>query len=136
MIVIMGFDYYLIRKLIRQVVNLYGLMYLCFIRDVVLVIYDENEEFIIGKVKKLKIGKDIVIIVNGDIVYFVLEVVKKLEEQGIFVIFLDMYMIKFLDREVVVECLDIGNIVIVEDYNILNGLGSVVCEVVVEEGMG
>lgn len=135
MTVIMGSDYHSTRKLIRQAANSYGPMYLRFTRDAVPVIYDENEEFIIGKAKKLKTGKDIAIIANGDTVYLALEAVKKLEEQGISATLLDMHTIKPLDREAVVECLDIGNIVTVEDHNILNGLGSAVCEVAAEEGM-
>lgn len=47
-----------------------------------------------------------------------------------------MHTIKPLDIEAVVECLDIGNIVTVEDHNILNGLGSAICEVAAEEGRG
>ena len=136
MTVIMGSDYHSTRKLIRQAANSYGPMYLRFTRDAVPVIYDENEEFIIGKAKKLKTGKDIAIIANGDTVYLALEAVKKLEEQGISATLLDMHTIKPLDTEAVVECLDIGNIVTVEDHNILNGLGSAVCEVAAEEGMG
>ncbi|MEM1504078.1 transketolase C-terminal domain-containing protein [Domibacillus sp. 8LH] len=136
MTVIMGSDYYSTRKLIEQAANTYGPMYLRFTRDAVPVIYDENEEFIIGKAKKLKNGKDIAIIANGDTVYLALEAAKQLEEQGISVTLLDMHTIKPLDREAVVECLDIGNIVTVEDHNILNGLGSAVCEVAAEEGRG
>ncbi|MCY8641073.1 transketolase family protein [Bacillus haynesii] len=136
MTVIMGSDYHSTRKLIRQAANTYGPMYLRFTRDAVPVIYDENEEFIIGKAKKLKNGKDIAIIANGDTVYLALEAVKKLDEQGISATLLDMHTIKPLDREAVAECLDIGNIVTVEDHNILNGLGSAVCEVAAEEGRG
>ncbi|RPK05470.1 Transketolase, C-terminal section [Bacillus subtilis] len=136
MTVIMGSDYHSTRKLIRQAANTYGPMYLRFTRDAVPVIYDENEEFIIGKAKKVKTGKDIAIIANGDTVYLALEAVKKLEEKGISSTLFDMHTIKPLDREAVVECLNIGNIVTVEDHNILNGLGSAVCEVAAEEGRG
>ncbi|KMM60331.1 transketolase [Bacillus glycinifermentans] len=136
MTVIMGSDYHSTRKLIRQAANTYGPMYLRFTRDAVPIIYDENEEFIIGKAKKLKGGKDIAIIANGDTVYLALEAVKQLEEQGISSTLLDMHTIKPLDRKAVVDCLDIGNIVTVEDHNILNGLGSAVCEVAAEEGRG
>lgn len=136
MTVIMGSDYYSTRKLIEQAANTYGPMYLRFTRDAVPVIYDENEEFTIGEAKKLKSGKDIAIIANGDTVYLALEAAKQLEEQGISVTLLDMHTIKPLDREAVVECLDLGNIITVEDHNILNGLGSAVCEVAAEEGRG
>ncbi|MDE0640639.1 transketolase C-terminal domain-containing protein [Bacillus sp. CNPSo 3703] len=136
MTVIMGSDYYSTRKLIKEAANTYGPMYLRFTRDAVPMIYDEHEEFVIGKAKRLRSGKDIAIIANGDTVYLALEAVKKLEEQGIEASLLDMHTIKPLDREAIVECLDIGRMITVEDHNILNGLGSAVCEVVAEEGRG
>ncbi|MBU8691786.1 transketolase family protein [Bacillus altitudinis] len=136
MTVIMGSDYYSTRKLIKEAANTYGPMYLRFTRDAVPMIYDEHEEFVIGKARKLRSGKDIAIIANGDTVYLALEAVKKLEEQGIEASLLDMHTIKPLDREAVVECLDIGRMITVEDHNILNGLGSAVCEVAAEEGRG
>jgi transketolase len=136
MTVIMGADYYSCRKLIAQAAELYGPVYLRFTRDAVPVIYDENEEFEIGKAKKLRDGKDLAIIANGDTVHLGLKAADELEKQGISVKVLDMHTLKPLDRDAVVECLDIGKIITVEDHNILNGLGSAVSEVVAEEGRG
>lgn len=136
MTVIMGADYHSTRKLVEQAANTYGPMYLRFTRDAVPMIYDENEEFEIGKAKQLKEGKDVAIIANGDTVYLALQAAEQLEKEGISVKLLDMHTIKPLDREAVVECLEIGKIVTVEDHNILNGLGSAVSEVIAEEGKG
>jgi transketolase len=136
MTVVMGADYYSTRKLVKQAAEIYGPVYLRFTRDAVPVIYDENEEFIIGKAKKIKDGKDIALIANGDTVHLALDAAKELEREGMSVKLLDMHTIKPLDREAVVECLNIGKIVTIEDHNILNGLGSAVCEVVAEEGKG
>ena len=48
-----------------------------------------------------------------------------------------MHTIKPLDVDAVKDCVEnIGKIVTVEDHNILNGLGSAVCEVVAETGKG
>jgi transketolase len=136
MTVVMGADYYSTRKLVKQAAEIYGPVYLRFTRDAVPVIYDENEEFIIGKAKKIKDGKDIALIANGDTVHLALDAAKELERDGMSVKLLDMHTIKPLDREAVVGCLNIGKIVTIEDHNILNGLGSAVCEVVAEEGKG
>jgi transketolase len=136
MTVIMGADYYSTRKLVEQASKIYGPVFLRFTRDTVPMIYKENEEFTIGKAKQLKQGKDIAIIANGDTVCLALEATRELEKEGISVKLLDMHTIKPLDRDAVVECLDLGNIITVEDHNILNGLGSAVCEVVAEEGRG
>jgi len=136
MTVIMGADYHSTRKLVAQAAEKYGPVYLRFTRDTMPFIYDENEEFTIGKAKKLKDGNDIAIIANGDTVYLALEAAKQLESKGISVKLLDMHTIKPLDRDAVVECVNIGKIITVEDHNIINGLGSAVCEVVAEEGRG
>lgn len=50
---------------------------------------------------------------------------------------LDMHTIKPLDVEAVKDCVEnIGKIITVEDHNIINGLGSAVCEVAAEMGKG
>ena len=101
------------------------------------VIYDENEEFEIGKAKKLQDGTDVAIIANGDTVRLGLEAAKILEKEGVSVQLLDMHTIKPLDRDAVRECIEkCGKIITVEDHNIYNGLGSAVSEVVAEEGRG
>jgi transketolase len=136
MTVIMGSDYYSTRKLIAQAAELYGPVYLRFTRDAVPIIYDENEEFTIGKAKQIKDGNDVAIIANGDTVSIAIEATKELEKVGISVKLLDMHTIKPIDRDAVVECVNVGKIITVEDHNILNGLGSAVCEIVAEEGRG
>jgi len=136
MTVVMGADYYSTRKLVEQAANMYGPVYLRFTRDAVPIIYDEHEEFIIGKAKKINDGEDIAIIANGDTVCLAIEATKQLEAKGVSVKLFDMHTIKPLDREAVMECIKIGKIITVEDHNILNGLGSAVCEVVAEEGKG
>lgn len=50
---------------------------------------------------------------------------------------LDMHTIKPLDTDAVTACInEIGRVITVEDHNILNGLGSAVCEVAAELGKG
>ena len=114
-----------------------GPVYLRFTRDAIPVIYDENETFEIGKAKTLREGKDVAIIANGDTVRLAIEAAKVLADKGIQARVLDMHTIKPLDQEAVTACIDeIGRIVTVEDHNILNGLGSAVCEVAAELGKG
>ncbi|OUN00764.1 MAG: transketolase [Paenibacillaceae bacterium ZCTH02-B3] len=136
MTVIMGADYFAARKLTALAAETYGPVYLRFTRDPVPVIYDESAEFEIGKAKKLREGKDLAIIANGDTVHLALKAADELQKQGVSVKLFDMHTLKPLDREAVLECLDTGRIITVEDHNILNGLGSAVCEVVAEEGRG
>lgn len=135
MTVIMPADYYAAKKLVKAAAEIYGPVFLRFTRDNIPVIYDENTEFEIGKAVKLSEGTDIAIIANGDTVRLAIEAKEALAKDGISVRLLDMHTIKPLDKEAVTSCInDIGKIITVEDHNIINGLGSAVCEVAAEIG--
>ena len=111
MTVIMPADYNAARKLVRQAAETYGPMYLRFTRDAVPQIYDEDVEFTIGKAHQIQDGKDVAIIANGDTVRLAIEAATAAIN-------------------------DIGKVITVEDHNIINGLGSAVCEVAAEMGKG
>ena len=137
MTVVMPADYSSARKLVRAAAEFDGPVYLRFTRDAIPVIYGEDEEFELGKAKLLKDGKDVAIIANGDTVRLALEAAEVLETKGVQARVLDMHTIKPLDEAAVKACIEeIGRIVTVEDHNILNGLGSAVCELVAEAGTG
>ena len=137
MTVIMPADYNSARKLVRAAANTYGPMYLRFTRDAIPQIYDESVEFTIGKAHLVQDGKDVAIIANGDTVRLAIDAAKELANKGISARVVDMHTIKPLDVECVADCVNsIGKIITVEDHNILNGLGSAVCEVVAEMGKG
>ncbi|MGL6199630.1 MAG: transketolase family protein [Lachnospiraceae bacterium] len=132
--VIMPADYYAARKLVREAVRIDGPVYLRFTRDAVPIIYDEYQEFIIGKSLKIREGKDVAIIANGDTVRLAIEAAERLAKEGIEARVLDMHTIKPLDVEAVENCAEtIGKIITVEDHNIINGLGGAVCETVAEK---
>lgn len=137
MTVIMPADYVAARKLVRAAAETYGPMFLRFTRDAVPVVYDDDAEFTIGKANMLRDGNDVAIIAIGDTVRLALEAADALKAEGIGARVLDMHTLKPLDREAVGACISqIGKIVTVEDHNIINGLGSAVCECVAEAGHG
>ena len=137
MTVIMPADYYAARKLVRAAADWDGPVYLRFTRDKVPVLYDENTEFEIGKGKLLRRGNDVAIIANGDTVRLAVEAAEVLAAEGIEARVVDMHTIKPLDTACVESCVnEIGKIITVEDHNIMNGLGSAVCEVAAELGKG
>ena len=137
MTVIMPADYYAARKLVRAAADWDGPVYLRFTRDKVPVLYDENTEFEIGKGKLLRRGNDVAIIANGDTVRLAVEAAELLAAEGIEARVVDMHTIKPLDKACVESCVnEIGKIITVEDHNVLNGLGSAVCEVAAELGKG
>ena len=137
MTVIMPADYYSAKKLVKAAAEFDGPVYLRFTRDPIPFIYDETAEFEIGKAVTLKEGKDIAIIANGDIMSMAAAAAEALEAKGYSVRLLDMHTIKPLDMKAVTAAIEeCGSIVTVEDHNILNGLGSAVCEVAAEMGKG
>lgn len=137
MTVIMPADYWSARKLTRAVAEYDGPVFIRFTRDSIPVIYDDSVEFEIGKAHVAREGSDVAIIANGDTVHIALDAADKLATEGISAKVLDMHTIKPLDVDAVTDCIEnIGKIITVEDHNIINGLGSAVCEVVAEMGKG
>jgi transketolase len=137
MTVIMPADYHAARALVRAAAQQHGPVFLRFTRDAVDQIYGPEDTFEIGKAKQLREGRDVALIANGDTVRLAVEAAEVLAEQGIEARVLDMHTIKPLDVEAVMACVsEVGKIITVEDHNILNGLGSAVCEVAAGMGRG
>ena len=137
MTVIMPADAVAARKLVRAAAEHDGPVYLRFTRDKVPVIYGDDETFEIGKAKLLCEGNDVSILANGDTVRLALEAAEQLASEGIKARVLDFHTIKPLDVEAVTAAIEeTGKVITVEDHNILNGLGSAVCEVAAELGKG
>lgn len=137
MTVCMPADYVAAKKLTKAAAEMYGPAYLRFTRDPIAVLYDDDVELQLGKAHQIQDGKDIAIIANGDTVRLAIEAGKKLQAEGISARVIDMHTIKPLDTDVVKDCLEtIGKVITVEDHNIINGLGSAVCEVAAELGKG
>ena len=137
MTVVMPADYVSAKKLVKAAAAYEGPMFLRFTRDAIPVIYDEDVVLEIGKAHLVRDGKDVAIIANGDTVRLAIDAAKVLEGKGISAKVLDMHTIKPLDVDAVTDCLkNIGKVITVEDHNILNGLGSAVCEVAAELGCG
>ena len=129
MTVIMPADYYAAKELVRKIVEYDGPVFIRFTRDAIPVIYDENIKLEIGKAHIIQEGKDVALIANGDTVCLALEAAKILEGEGI--------SAKVVDVDCVKDCIEnIGKIVTSEDHNIMNGLGSAVCEIAAELGKG
>ena len=97
------------------------------------VIYDESDEFEIGKAIECKDGKDVTIIAVGEQVYQALLAAKELEKENISVKVIDMFTLKPLDEAAVIKAAkDTGCVVTVEEHCVYGGLGSAVTQVLGE----
>lgn len=131
--VITATDSTMLKYLIREIKDIYGIHYITTIRKNAYKIYDEKEKFEIGKGKVLKDGKDFTIISNGIMVAEALKAAEELEKQGVSVAVIDMFTIKPIDKDLIIEyAKKTGKIITAENHNVTGGLGSAVAEVLVE----
>lgn len=126
-------DSVMIRDIVRQLADVYGVFYIRLLRKSAVKIYEEGSTFEIGKAVQLRDGKDVTIIATGIMTSEALEAARVLEGKGISVRVLNMFTIKPIDKEAIIKCAEeTGAIVTAENHNIINGLGSAVAEVLVE----
>ena len=138
MTVIVPADYVAAKKLVRKAVEMDGPVYMRFTRNAVPILYEEDDnDFEIGKAKKLADGTDVTIISIGDTVRLALEAQEILAAKGISAEVLDMHTIKPMDEEAVKESIrKTGKIITIEDHSVINGLGSAVADIMAQEGKG
>lgn len=100
-------------------------------------IYDEDYSFKIGKGVTIREGEDVTLISTGSMVKDILEVADLLKKDGVQARVINIHTIKPIDREIILQAVEeTGRIVVVEDHNIIGGLGSAVAEVIAESGRG
>ena len=98
-------------------------------------VYDASETFTLGRGKVLCDGQDLTIIATGLVmVEAALAAARLLESTGIRPAVIDMHTIKPLDTELVLDyAAKTGAVLTCENHQIINGLGSAVCEVLAEQ---
>jgi len=126
-------DAVMMKSLVRQMANTYGLFYMRTARKTVERIYEDGSEFEIGKAAVLREGKDVTIIASGMTVIEALKAADMLAQQNIQARVVDMFTIKPIDAVCIQDCAaKTGAIVTVENHNIIGGLGSAVAEVLAD----
>lgn len=127
-------DAVMMRSLVRQMADTYGVQYLRFPRKQSPKIYKEGAEFTIGRGVVLREGTDASIITNGLLTAESLKAADMLAALGVSVRVVDMFTVKPIDRELVMECAGKTEaIVTAENHQITGGLGSAVAEVLAEK---
>jgi transketolase len=93
-------------------------------------IFDGNDGFHIGKVRRISDGSDVGIIASGPLVSEAIKAEAMLRSQGVKASLIDMHTIKPADEQAIVSLAEeTGALVTVEDHNILGGLGSTIAEI-------
>lgn len=126
-------DAVMLRSLVRQMARTYGVQYLRFPRKASVKIYEADSEFQIGKGAVIRKGQDVTIIACGMMAAEALKAAEALAGQDITARVVDMFTIKPIDRDLILECArQTGAIVTAENHQIIGGLGSAVAEVLSE----
>ena len=120
--------------IIKEISKIDGPCYVRLSRFATPTIYDEKENFEIGKAKQIGKGTDATIFATGVCVAEALKAKELLEKKGIFARVVDVHTIKPIDKETIVKCAkETKKLITVEDHSTVGGLGSAVCEVLCQE---
>ncbi|MEG1255612.1 transketolase family protein [Clostridium sp.] len=126
-------DSVMLKSLLKQTADMYGFFYIRLLRKNAIGIYDEGTKFEIGKGITLKEGTDVTLMASGIMVDEALTASEMLQEKGVSARVVNMFTLKPMDKELIVKCAEeTGAIVTCENHSIINGLGSAVAEVLVE----
>ncbi|MGE4284254.1 MAG: transketolase family protein, partial [Clostridia bacterium] len=117
------------KKIVKAAANYPGPVYIRINRNDLPLYTDEQEKYEIGKVYKIKDGKDIAIFANGVMVSKAMEASEQLEKEGISVKIVNISTIKPLNQEAVIEMAKgCRGVVTAEEHSIVGGLGSAIAE--------
>lgn len=126
-----------IKKALPAIVDIPGPVYLRLKRGEIPVIFEDDHEFSIDRAQVLVEGDDVAIFANGMLLSAALAASETLAAAGVAVTVVNVPVIKPIDRATVASVAKrVGGVVTAENHTIIGGLGSAVCEVIAEEGIG
>lgn len=100
-------------------------------------LHDESYTFVPGAVDVLSEGEEIALVAMGSTVHEAVDAAAQLAEQGISAKVVNVPSIRPLDRDALFAALQgVKHIISVEEHNVNGGVGSIVAEVLAENGHG
>lgn len=122
-------------KAALPVINDYdGCVYIRMFRKETPDVFPSDYKFDLFSADKLRDGSDISIFVSGFLTNDVLNAAKKLASEGISCEVINVHTIKPIDRETVIaSARKTGNVLTVENHNVIGGLHSAVAEALAQE---
>ncbi len=120
-------------KLVAEIIDRKGIVYLRTARPETEVLYEPDEEFKIGGSKMVRSTKndEVTVVACGVTVFEVIKACDELTKSKINIRIVDAYSIKPIDEKTLTKCAHETNnlVVVVEDHNMQGGLGDAVLEV-------
>jgi transketolase len=122
-----------LKKLLPQVADWQGPVFMRLTRTEAPVLFDEDYSPRIGKAVVLRQGTELTVLSTGLMLDRCLNAAEALSKEGIEARVMDMHTIKPLDTQSILKAAqETGAIVTVEEHSIIGGLGAAVAEVVTE----
>lgn len=122
-----------LRAVFPQILYSDGPVYIRLLRRNAVKIWEDGENFTLGKGKTIKKGTDISIFASGIETAEAMKASELLEKDGISAEVINIHTIKPLDKEIVLESAGkTGCAVTAENHSVIGGLGSAIAEVLVE----
>lgn len=123
-----------LKKLLPQVVDYYGVVYIRMFRKKIDSVFTESDEFDLFKASVIQEGSDLSIFCSGIMVQETMLANEKLKQMGINADIINIQTIKPIDREALVKSAKkTGAVLTAENHNLIGGLKSAVSEVLAEE---
>lgn len=123
------------RQIIDYAINHIGPVYIRLDGKALPELHDESYQFIPGAVDVLSEGNEIALVAMGSTVHEAVEAAQQLADQGISAKVINIPSIRPLNRDALYAAINgIKNIISVEEHNVNGGIGSIVAEVLTENG--
>lgn len=139
MVVVCPADHFETLAAVKQLVETNGPAYLRLSKLAVDFVNDISilQNFRLGKGVVLKNGADLTLIATGTMVSFVLRVAASLHQHGVEACVVNLHTIKPIDENLIIKlAAKTKLIIVVEEHNVLGGLGEAVCGVVSGSSIG
>lgn len=98
-------------------------------------LFGTSYEFRYGQADLVRDGKDGAIITTGGMVYRAVQAWQRLKEKGVEVQVLNISCLSDLDIEAILKAARTGTVITYEDHHIQTGLGSLIANVLAEQGL-
>lgn len=99
------------------------------------IVYKKDYQFSIGEPIEIKKGKDVCLFSNGAILYEAIKCSESLSKKGVSVNVINVHTIKPLNKKKILKFINNKKLILtLEEHNIIGGLGSVISEIMSEEG--
>lgn len=125
------------RWIVSEYAKLEGIHYIRANRKDVRNVYEPGSTFEFGKGNLLREGSDVLLIACGQLVSEALDAAEALAEQGVDCSVVDMFCVKPLDEQLVLEQAAGKKLVVTfENHGVIGGLGDAVAATLAEAGVG